>query len=163
MRTRLTASYSAFSKILIAIFIFVFSIVFLAHIMLPEWLTRAFTVFEVILLVVSYGVARFITKSRVIVEFDTDYFYIINAASKTEQKFPLENVSWLNLQPGNIEVTSRFVPYSLHYLDNDQREQKIKVWVNWLDKPVKEFANSIREKNPEFEYKDSRLTFDYKD
>jgi len=163
MRTRLTASYSAFSKILIAIFIFVFFIVFLAHIMLPAWLTKVFTIFELILLVVSYGVARFITKSRVIVEFDTSYFYIIKASSKTEQKFPLENVSWLNLQPGNIEVTSRFVPYSLHYLDNDQQEQKIKVWVNWLDKPVKEFANLIREKNPEFEYKDSRLNFDYKD
>jgi hypothetical protein len=163
MRTRLTASYSAFSKILLAIFIFVFSIVLLAHFILPEWLTKVFTVFEIILLVVSYLFARYITKSRVIVEFDASFVYIMDAASKTEQKFPLENVSLLNLHPGKIEVTSRFVPYSLHYLDNDQQEQKIKVWVNWLDKPVIEFANSIREKNPEFEYRDSRLSFDYKD
>jgi hypothetical protein len=163
MRTRLTASYSAFSKILLAIFIFVFFIVLLAHFILPAWLTKVFTVFEIILLFISYLFARFITKNRVIVEFDTSFVYIIDADSKAEQKFPLENVSLLNLHPGKIEVTSRFVPYSLHYLDNEKQEQKIKVWVNWLDKPVKEFANSIREKNPDFEYRDSRLTFDYKD
>jgi hypothetical protein len=106
-------------------------------------------------------VARLITKNRVLIEFDTDSFYIVDVASKKEQKFPLENVVWLDLQPGNMEVSSRFVPYSLHYLDHEQQEQIIKVWVNWLDKPVKEFAESIREKNPDFECKHSNHLFDY--
>ncbi|HEY4965684.1 MAG TPA: hypothetical protein VII28_04760 [Puia sp.] len=163
MRTRLTASYSPFSKILIAIFIFVFVIVILAHIILPVWLTRVFAVFEIILLIASYGFARFITKNRIVIEFDANYFYIVDVASKTEQKFPLENVSWVNLRPGKVEISSQFVPYILHYLDNDQQEQKIKVWVNWLDKPVKEFTHSVEKKNQEFEYKDSTFTFDYKD
>ena len=162
MRTRLTASYSAFSKILLGIFIFVFTIVILAHISLPSKLTSIYPAFEVILLVIAYVVARLITKNRILIEFDPAFFYIVDVASKKEQKFPLENVIWLNLQPGNIEVSSRFVPYSLHYLDNDRQEQIIKVWVNWLDKPVREFADSIRKKNPDFEFKNSKWTLDYK-
>ena len=51
MRTRLTASYSPFSKILLGVFIFVFFIVILAHFILPVWLTRVFTFFEIILLI----------------------------------------------------------------------------------------------------------------
>jgi hypothetical protein len=156
MRTRLTASYSAFSKILLGIFIFVFTIVILAHINLPSRLTRVYPAFEVILLLTAYVVARFITKNRVLIEFDSVYFYIVDVASKKEQKFPLENIVWLNLQPGKMEVSSRFVPYSLHYLDHEEQEQIIKVWVNWLDKPVREFADSIRKKNPDFEYKHSK-------
>ena len=163
MRTRLTASYSPFSKILLAIFIFVFLIAILAHLILPVWLTRVFTFFEIILLIASYLFARFITKNRVVIEFDSSFFYIVNVASKTEQKFPLENVSWLNLRPGKAEVSSRFVPYILHYLDNDQQEQKIKLWVNWLDEPVKAFTNSVEKKNPAFEYNQSTWTLDYKD
>ena len=150
MRTRLTASYSPFSKILIGVFIFVFSIVVLAHIILPVWLTRVFTVFEIILLIASYLFARFITKNRIVIEFDTSFFYIVDVASKTEQKLPLENVSWLNLRPGKIEVSSRFVPYILHYQDNNRQKQSIKVWVDWLDEPVKVFTNSIKKRNPEF-------------
>lgn len=150
MRTRLTASYSPFSKILIGVFIFVFSIVILAHIILPVWLTRVFTVFEIILLIASYLFARFITKNRIVIEFDASFFYIVDVASKTEQKLPLENVSWLNLRPGKIEVSSRFVPYILHYQDNNRQKQSIKVWVDWLDEPVKAFTNSIKKRNPEF-------------
>ena len=150
MRTRLTASYSPFSKILIGVFIFVFSIVVLAHIILPVWLTRVFTVFEIILLIASYLFARFITKNRIVIEFDASFFYIVDVASKTEQKLPLENVSWLNLRPGKIEVSSRFVPYILHYQDNNRQKQSIKVWVDWLDEPVKVFTNSIKKRNPEF-------------
>jgi hypothetical protein len=163
MRTRLTASYSGFSKILLGIFIFVFTIVILAHINLPARLTRVYPAFEIILLITAYVVARLITKNRVLIEFDAGFFYIVDVASKKEQKFPLENVIWLNLQPGKMEVSSRFVPYSLHYLDNEEREQKIKVWVNWLDKPVREFADSIRKKNPGFEFKNANRAYDCKD
>lgn len=162
MRTRLTASYSPFSKILLGVFIFVFFIVILAHFILPVWLTRVFTFFEIILLIVSYLFARLITKNRIVIEFDSSFFYIVNVDSKTEQKFPLENVSWLNLRPGKTEVSSRFVPYILHYLDNDQQEQKIKVWVNWLDEPVRTFTHFVGNKNPSFEYNDSSWSLDYK-
>lgn len=160
MRTRLTASYSGFSKILLAIFIFVFTIVIMVHISLPVTKIRLFPFFEIGLLIVSYLFARFITKNRSVVEFDSSYFYILDVARKTEQKFPLENIVWLDMVQGKNEVSSRFVPYSLHYLDNDQQEQKIKVWVNWIDKPVKEFAESIRKKNPDFEHKDAIWTLD---
>lgn len=163
MRTRLTASYSPFSKILIGVFIFVFSIVILAHFILPVWLTRVFTFFEIILLIASYLFARLITKNRIVIEFDSSFFYIVNVASKEEQKIPLENVSWLNMRPGKVEVSSRFVPYILHYFDNNQQEQRIKVWVNWMDEPVKAFTSSIEKKNPAFEYNDSSWSLDYKD
>jgi len=163
MRTRLTASYSAFSKILLGVFIFVFTIVILAHISLPSRLTNIYPSFEIILLVTAYLVARIITRNRVVIEFDECFFYIVEVSSKQEQKFPLENVIWLNLRPGTIEVSSRFVPFSLHYMDNDEQEQIIKVWVSWLDKPVREFADSIRKKNPDFEFRNSNWTIDYKD
>jgi hypothetical protein len=160
MRTRLTASYSPFSKVLIAIFIFVFLIAILAHIMLPEWLTRVFTFFEIILLVACYLFARLITKNRVVIEFDASFFYIVDVSSKTEQRFPLENVVWLNMHPGKTEVSSRFVPYILHYMDNNEQEQKVKLWVNWLDEPVKAFTNSVEKKNPAFEFNDSNWMLD---
>ena len=163
MRTRLTASYSVFSKIIIATLIFVGSFIFFVNIGVTVWFGKGTPVFAIVLFIASWLLVQFITKDRTVIEFDASDFYIVDATSKTEQKFRLENVIWLNLRPGMIKVSRWFVRYSLHYLDNYQQENKIRLWVSWTGKPLDEFVNAVKKKNPDFKYKGWTWTFDTKD
>jgi hypothetical protein len=163
MRTRLTATYSVFTRIMISILIFVGSFILFVNMGFTIWLGRGIPVFAVILLITSYLLLRFILKDRVVIEFDSGDFYIVDASSKTEQKIPLENVSCLNLRPGIIKMTRWYARYSIHYLDNYQQEQKIRLYADWLGKPLKDFVSAVKKKNSSFEFKDYTWTLDFKD
>jgi hypothetical protein len=163
MHTRLTATYSVFDKIILSVFVFLFSLVGLSKIRFPSWIGGGTPVLTILLFAISYLLIQLIIKKRRVIEFDADNFYIVDLSSKTEQKIPLENVSWLNMRPGKIEVNRWFVPYSLHYQDNNKKEQKISIYVDWLGKPIKEFVQFVIIKNPDFEFKNCTWTFDFKD
>jgi hypothetical protein len=164
MRTRLSATYSTGFRILVTFLVFAACFILLTnlpHDPWPVWFTFSL---EAILLSGSFLLVQFLLKDRVVISFDENNLYLTNVISNSEQVIPLERVTWLNMRMNTIKTGAIwYTRYSLHYIDIDNLEQKIKFYNKSTDNSLYSFVKAAKKKNPDFRFKNWSWTLDLKD
>jgi hypothetical protein len=164
MRTRLSAKFSIWFKILTTLFLFLFSFILLTKLPHDPWPVWGNLTFEAILITSFYLLVQYFFKDRTVIAFDRDNLYITDVIAHAEQVIPLEHVSWLNMRMNSIKTGAIWYRgYSLHYADDYHQEQKIRFYIKSTGNELREFVTLAKNKNPEFRYKNWSWTFDLKD
>jgi hypothetical protein len=164
MRTRLSAKFSIWFKILTSFFLFLFSFILLTklpHDPWPVWFTFSL---DAVLFTGSYMTVQYFCKDRTVISFNPNNLYITDVKSNTEDIIPLEHVSWLNMRMNSIKTGAIWYQrYSIHYIDNYNQEQKIRLYIKLMGDSLMEFVKAAKAKNPDFRYKNWSWTLDLKD
>ena len=164
MRIRLSAKFSIWFKILASFFLFLFSFILLtklAHDPWPVWFTFSL---DAVLLTGAYMTVQYFCKDRTVISFDQNNLYITDVKFNTEDVIPLEHVSWLNMRMNTIKMGAIWYRrYSIHYVDNYNQEQKVRLFIKLMGDSLVEFVKAAKAKNPDFRYKNWSWTFDLKD
>jgi hypothetical protein len=119
MRTRLSAKYSYWVIGSIALFAFVSLFILSASVGITAFIwgmihNPGLIVFAILLFGLCIRLVTWILTPNNIIEFDDNFVYIEDVKNATEDKIPLERVTWLNLRPLSFDVGAYwFWRYSL--------------------------------------------------
>ena len=165
MRQRLSAEYTVWPKIALTILLFATLLVtdiygtVLRN--LPDLVVGHYVAIFLFIFL-CYKFIDFLLRERIVVEFDSDNLYIIDKKYQQEEPIPLQKILNLSVRPAYFHIGRYwFFRHSLTFIDNLNQEQKISFNIQTGRKSTKNFTALVKEKNPNFRYKNWTHPFDF--
>lgn len=166
-RTRLSAKYSLWMKILLtlALFILLFATGVAGAILrvLPDLGDIGEVVIKLPLFIfLCYKLIDFLFKERKVAEFDHEYLYITINKENLEYQIPLQKILKLNRRPGSFSIGGyNFSHYNLYFINDSGATEKQSFFIRSGWDELFQFIKLVKAKNPDFISKTWTHSFDF--